>query len=177
MHSLFQRLLGRLAIVAPGGYTIRPALHRWRGVQLGKRVWIGSLVYLDELYPEAISIGDNVTIGIRSSVFTHFHWGPRKTSGGHKAVVIGPNVFVGPHCVILPGVHIGEGAVVKAGSVLSNNVPPGVFWGQPPGRALGLATVPLTANGSYDDFIKGLRPLHSLSPRQPPDRAPSRPGC
>jgi hypothetical protein len=131
------------------------------------------MVYLDELYPEAISIGENSTIGIRSSVFTHFHWGPRKIAGGCKAVVIGPNVFVGPHCVILPGVHIGEGAVVKAGSVLSNNVPPGVFWGQPPGRALGLATVPLTANGSYDDFIRGLRPLHSIPSGHAPQSGPA----
>ena len=51
---MLQRLLGKLAMIAPGGYTLRPWLHRKRGVQIGKHVWISQLVYLDELHPENI---------------------------------------------------------------------------------------------------------------------------
>jgi asparagine synthase (glutamine-hydrolysing) len=39
------------------------------------------------------------------------------------------DVFIGPHCVILPNVHVGDGAVIKAGTVLTTNVPEHVFWG------------------------------------------------
>lgn len=161
MRHLISALFGRLAMFSPGGYSFRPWLHHVRGVRLGKRVWISQLVYLDELYPEAITIGDNCTLGLRTSVFAHFHWGPHRPLNGCKPVVIEPNVFVGPHCVILPGVHIGEGAVIKACSVVARNIPPRVFWGEPNGRPLARITVPLTPESSYEDFIRGLKPLTS----------------
>ena len=134
------------------------------------------MVYLDELYPEGISIGENSTVGMRSSIFTHLHWGARSPSGGYKPVNIGANVFVGPHCVILPGVNIGEGAVIKAGSVITRNVPARVFWGAPEGRPLAAVTIPLTPDNSYDEFVQGLRPLHP-GPPQPPSRKSTSSGC
>ncbi len=42
--GLLQRLFCWAAFVCPGGYTVRPALHRWRGVRIGPGVWISSLV-------------------------------------------------------------------------------------------------------------------------------------
>lgn len=128
---------------------------------MGKRVWISQGVYFDELYPEAISIGDNTTIGLRTSIFAHFHWGPHRESNGAKPVVIGDNVFIGPHCVILPGVRIGAGAVIKAGTVVTRSVPPNIFFGDSPGRPLARITVPVGANSPYEDFVRGLKPLDS----------------
>jgi acetyltransferase-like isoleucine patch superfamily enzyme len=121
-------------------------------------VWISQFVYLDELYPEAVTIGDNCTIGLRTSIFAHFHWGPKRASDGFEPVVIENNVFVGPHCVILPGVRIGEGAVIKAGSVLTKNIPPRVFWGESRGRPLASVSVPLTPEYDFKEFVQGLRP-------------------
>lgn len=160
MRRLINGLFCRLAMFSPGGYTLRPWLHRSRGVKLGKNVWISQLIYLDELYPEGVTIGDNCTLGLRTSVFAHFHWGPR-AADGFKPVVIESNVFIGPHCVILPGVHIGEGAVIKAGSVVARNVPSRVFWGEPNGRPLAKLTVPLTPETSYEEFMRGFKPLAS----------------
>ena len=77
------------------------------------------------------------------------------------------DVFIGPHCVILPNVRIGEGAVIRACTVVSRNVPPHVFWGPPSAEALGVANVPLTAEHSYEDFMEGLK-LHVK--RQPVGR-------
>jgi acetyltransferase-like isoleucine patch superfamily enzyme len=108
-----------------------------RGVIIGKNVWISQYVYIDEIHPEAVFIGDNSSIGLRTSIFTHFYWGPRRSKNGYKEVVIEKNVFIGPHCLILPGVKVGEGAVVKGGSVLTRNVPPFMFWGPPPVGPLG----------------------------------------
>jgi acetyltransferase-like isoleucine patch superfamily enzyme len=177
MNRLSTGILGRLAMFLPGGYSIRPTLQRLRGVRLGKRVWISQSVYLDELYPEAITIGDGTTIGFRTSIFSHFHWGPHRTSEGSKPVVIGANVFVGPHCVILPGVHIGRGAVIKAGTVVSRNVPPDVFFGDSPGRPLARVTVALGPESTYEEFVRGLRPLnHKTRPTVGDVAASDRPG-
>ena len=126
---------------------------------MGREVWIGQHVYLDEMYPEAITIGDNCTIGLRATVFAHFHFGPKRENEGCKPVVLEDSVFVGPHCVILPGVRIGAGAVIKAGSVVTRNVPPRVFWGDAGGGPLAIATVPLTRSTTYAQFIEGLEPL------------------
>jgi acetyltransferase-like isoleucine patch superfamily enzyme len=103
-----------------------------------------------------ITIGDNCTIGIRTSIISHFYSGPRRLINNGK-VVIEKDVFIGPHCVILPNVRIGEGAVIKAGTVVSRNVPAHTFWGCASAEVLGVATVPLTPEHPYDEFLQGLR--------------------
>ncbi len=159
MSGIYQRLLAKLAFVAPGGDSLRPALHRMRGVHVGRSVWISQYVYLDELYPEAISLGDNSTLGLRTSIFAHFHWGPRRLQQGFRPVIIEANVFIGPHCVVLPGVRIGEGSVVKAGTTVTRSIPPGVFWGGAPAGPIAKVRVPLTRDHSYEEFMAGLQPV------------------
>jgi acetyltransferase-like isoleucine patch superfamily enzyme len=154
--SFFGRLLSKLAFAAPGGFGLRPWLHKIRGVKIGNKVWISQFVYIDELHPESVSIGDNTTIGIRTSIIAHFYWGPKRAVSNGK-VDIGRDVFIGPHCVILPNVKIGDGAVIRAGSVVSRSVPPHAFWGSPPSAVLGIAEVPLTPANEYDDFTRGLK--------------------
>ena len=159
--SLSGRLLNKLAFIAPGGGSLRPWLHRVRGAQIGKHVWISQLVYIDELHPGDVEIGDNCTIGYRTSIFTHFYWGRRRPVSSGR-VVIEKDVFIGPHCVILPNVRIGEGAVIRAGTVVSRNVPPHAIWGLPAADLLGVATVPLTPEHSYEEFTQGMRPASWL---------------
>lgn len=141
----------------PGGASLRPRLHRWRGVTIGRNTWIGLYVYIDDLHPEAVSIGANCTIGIRTSIISHFYWGPRQPVSNGK-VIIEDDVFVGPHCVILPNLTIGKGAVIQAGSIVTKSVPPATFWGPPPSGPLGTATVPLTARHGFAGFLRGIRP-------------------
>src|SRR3989337_2075877 len=124
LTNLLNRFLLKLAYIMPGGYTLRPWLHKLRGAKIGKNVWISQFVYIDELHPELLTIDDNCTIGFRTSIFTHFYWGNKKLNLNQGEVVIEKDVFVGPHCVILPEVRVGQGAVIKAGTVVSRNVPP-----------------------------------------------------
>jgi acetyltransferase-like isoleucine patch superfamily enzyme len=159
LRGIFQRFLHKLAFIAPGGYTIRPWLHRLRGVRIGRNVWISQFVYIDELHPEAISIGDNSSIGLRCSIFAHFYWGPKTSSELPNEVIIEKNVFIGPHSIVLPNVHIGEGAVIKAGTTVTSNVPAKTFWGMPSAEPLAHVTVPLTPDYSFEEFRAGLRPI------------------
>ena len=157
VRNILKRILHKLAFFLPGGYNVRVRLHRRRGVKIGKNVWISQYVYIDEIHPEGVTIGDNCTIGLGTSIFTHFYWGPRKKCNGYKEVIIENNVFVGPHCLILPGVKIGESSVIKGGTVVTSNVPPFTFWGPPSAGPLGKITVPLTPEHTYQEFVMGLR--------------------
>lgn len=158
MKRILNVLLNRLACVAPGGLSVRPRLQRWRGVRIGKNVWFGLFVFVDEAHPEALTIGDNCTIGIRTSILTHFYWGPRRpVSNG--TVVIEDDVFIGPHCLILPNVRIGRGSVIHAGTVVTQNVPPGTFLAMPAAQARGRVTVPLTFEHGHEAFLRGMKPI------------------
>jgi len=163
VRNILNRFLHKIAYFGPGGGNFRPWLHRKRGVSIGKNVWISQHVYIDEIHPEGVIIGDNCTIGFGTSIFSHLYWGSRKEDNKGR-VVIEENVFVGPHCVILPNVRIGKGSVIKAGTSVTRNVPPYTFWGIPQAEVLGRETVPLTPEYSYEEFVKGLKPIRKKKP-------------
>jgi len=166
LHSIYQRVLHKLAAVVPGGDSIRPALHRLRGVKMGENVWISQFVYIDELHPDVVTIGNNCSIGLRVSIITHMYWGVKRDTGHIGPVVIEDDVFIGPHSVILPNVRIGRGSVIKAGTTVSANVPPGVLWGPPDAAPLARVTVPLTHEHDYKEFVLGLRPVRGKGHRR-----------
>jgi acetyltransferase-like isoleucine patch superfamily enzyme len=160
MPRILGAVLAKLAMVCPGGDGMRPRLHRWRGVNVGRGVWIGLYVSLDELHPEALTIGNNCTIGIRTTIVTHFYWGPAQPAS-NGSVVIEDDVFIGPHSVILPNVRIGRGAVIQAGSVVTTNVPPHTLWGAAAAGPLAAVGVPLTRAHGHQGFLRGLKPHDS----------------
>lgn len=164
VRDVLARILQKIAMVIPGGTSVRPWLHRLRGAKIGRNVFIAQFVYIDDIHPEEISVGDNCTIGLRTTIFAHFYWGPRRPKSNGK-VLIEKDVFVGPHCVILPNVTIGEGAVIKAGTVVTTNVPPHTFWGSPPAGPLGEVTVPLTNEHTYQEFVRGTKMRRRSVPR------------
>ena len=161
MRVFLKRLLAKIAMVAPGGYSLRPWLHKIRGVQMGDNVWISQFVYIDEIHPENVVIKDNVIIGLRSTIFTHFYLGRYSPDNKAGKVVIEKDVFIGPNCTILEDVTIGEGSVIVAGSVVSKNVPPGVLYGPSPLEPLARITRPLVNTGKvdYKNFLFGLKKL------------------
>lgn len=161
MTDLIQRFLCKIAFFAPGGYTLRPWLHKMRGVNVGKNVWISQYVYIDEAHPENITLEDNVTIMLRSTIFSHFYSGDYVRGKKVGKVVIKKNAYIGPHCVIFHDVTIGEGSVIGAGSMVAKDVPPGVLYGPPSPAPLARVTRPLIKGESmdYTNFLLGLRPL------------------
>jgi acetyltransferase-like isoleucine patch superfamily enzyme len=93
---------------------------------------------------KSIFIGNNVGIGGGSCIYdTDFHsLNPRhriddQTDQLNKKsanVVIGDNVFIGSHALILKGVTIGANSVIGGGSVVTKNVPANEIWGGNPVR-------------------------------------------
>ncbi len=159
IRAVISRVLQKIAFITPGGYTLRPWLHKRRGVKVSKGVWIGQLVYIDEAHPGNVTIKENVGIALRTTIFAHYFFHGAKgldTKPGN--VVIEKDVFIGPHCLILPNVTIGEGSVIMAGTVVSKNVPARVLWGPPQAYAQARVTRPL-AGGNYKNFLLGLRKL------------------
>ena len=122
---ILSRILNRLSYLLPDRASLRPWLHSVRGPHIGRGVWISQLVYIDEIHTEAVTIGDNCTIGLRASIIAHLYWGSRQPSAS-TPVTIGKDVFVGPHCLILPGANIGARAVIKGGSVVKR-LPRGLY--------------------------------------------------
>lgn len=158
IKNIIGKILSSLALIMPFGFGLRPYLHKLRGVHIGKNVWISKYVYIDDNHPECIFIGDNTTIGLRTIIFAHTYFGKRVKNNPNQ-VVIGKNVFIGPNCVILAGVKIGDGAVIKAGSVITRNIPPHTLWGPPDIVMMGEVTVPLNSENGYANFLKGLKPI------------------
>ena len=58
------------------------------------------------------------------------------TLGDAKPIVIEDNVWLGINCIVLPGVTIGEGAVIAAGSVVTRDVPAMAVVGGNPAKVI-----------------------------------------
>ena len=140
-----------LARHLPGARSWRVWLNRWRGVKIGRNVWIGYDAIIETSRPELVTICDRATVQIRATIIAHF----REQVG----VVIEEDATVGPGAIILPNVTIGRGAIVTAGSVVTKSVPPRTMVQGNPARAVALVQTPLRMDVSVKEFAKGLRPL------------------
>jgi acetyltransferase-like isoleucine patch superfamily enzyme len=57
--NIFKRDINKITLITPGDGNVRSCLQKNCGVHIGNSVWINQYVYVDELYPESVSIGDN----------------------------------------------------------------------------------------------------------------------
>ena len=125
MRKIKNTLCFLLAYACPNN-KIRITLHRWRGIHIGKNVYLGMFVFLDNLYPEYIYIEDGASINAGSMVLTHFN--PMKQFAPIMQARVAPVVIrkcaiVAIKSTILPGVMVGKNAIVSAGAVVEKSVP------------------------------------------------------
>ena len=126
-----RKFLALLARFAPGkGFRLRCC--HLMGMQLDPRTeYVGPDCYLDDIYPELITLGPGVIISFRVTIVVHDH-----VTDTVAPVVIEEEAFVGTGAIILPGVTIGAGAVVAAGAVVNADVPAGAVVGGVPARTI-----------------------------------------
>jgi serine acetyltransferase len=165
-RRVFNRFLHVLARTLPGSESLRPALHRLRGVKIGRGVFIGDDVYLENEYPEAVELEDGAQVSLRVVFIAH-------TRGTGK-IILGKNAYIGAGAMLITTsgrtLKIGEGAVIGAGVVVGSDVAPQMFVPSHPAKAAALATVLLPTAETMEDFIRGLKPLKRTLPPAGPSR-------
>lgn len=98
-------------------------------MNVGENTAVALMVMMDVFFPEKITIGTNSIIGYNTTILTHEYLIHEYRLGEVK---IGSNVMIGANTTILPGVVIGDYAVVAAGSVVTRDVPPYTMVGGNP---------------------------------------------
>ncbi|MFP3351028.1 CatB-related O-acetyltransferase [Pseudoalteromonas sp. SIMBA_153] len=95
-------------------------------IKIGQGARINENVYL-----ESVKIGDDVMIAPNVSILSRMHEFesielPMSLQGykKEKKVIIGNDVWLGRNVVVLPGITIGNGAIIAAGSVVTKDVEP-----------------------------------------------------
>jgi maltose O-acetyltransferase len=146
-HAWYRRVLGirlgRGASVCMGQFVwfFSPSQIRRDGVSIGAHAIINRDCCLDARGP--VRIGHNASISPYVTILTTQHLMnhpefPTETRG----VIIGDYAWIGVRAIIMPGVTLGEGAVVAAGAVVTKDVPPYTVVGGVPARPIGTRAGP-----------------------------------
>lgn len=116
-----------------------------KGVKFGEGLTLkdGAGIGAYSQIPSDVIIGEKVMMGQECLMFTANHRTDRLDIPmgfqGHtesRTIVIDDDVWIGARVTILPGVHVGKGAVIGAGAVVTRDVPPYEVWGGNPARFL-----------------------------------------
>ena len=160
-HRFYNYFLdAKVALLWALGYvpshTFRRVIFRLSGVKIGKKstIHIGCRFY----QPQNITIGDGTIIGDHATLDGR----AKLTIGSHVDIAsnvaiynsqhdihsedmrpieapvdIGDYVFIGPRAIILPGVKVGQGAVIAAAAVVTKDVPEKTIVGGVPAQEIG----------------------------------------
>ncbi len=130
----FWKVVKNFIVIQIARYTPFLPLKNWLyrtflKMQVGEGTAIALMVMIDVMFPERISIGKNSIIGYNTTILAHEYLIDEYRLGD---VVIGNDVMIGANTTILPGVTIGDRAVVSAGTLVNRDVPAGAFVGGNP---------------------------------------------
>ncbi len=129
-------------------YQLRVVFLRWCGYPVGVDTYIGEeLLIIDELTDRGmVTIGDRVAVSPRvtfvvSSMPNLSRIAPY-VPVKHSPIQIGNDAWIGTGSIVMPGIHIGEGAVVAANSVVTRDVEPYTIVGGSPAEHIKKVDVP-----------------------------------
>jgi maltose O-acetyltransferase len=129
--------IGRGTLLA-SSFTLTGGRAARRNLKIGVRCYINHGCLFDAL--ASIDIGDEVSFGHEVLITTSAHRiGAPERRGGlvePEPVRIGDGAWLGSRAIILPGVEVGDGAIVAAGAVVTRSVPPNVVVGGTPARVI-----------------------------------------
>ena len=126
-----EKMLDRFYLEPFAPRKLRPKLIRKMGCHVGENTFFGDYVRMDTSYADMIYIGDytHITSGCRilchQRDLTNYCKGDNAADLGYKTgeVHIGKGVMVGMETLIMPGVTIGDGAIIGAGSIVTKDIP------------------------------------------------------
>lgn len=134
----FWKVMKCFTVVQLARYTPWMPLKNWMyrtllGMKVGENTAIALMVMMDTMFPERISIGSNSIIGYNTTILAHEYLIEEYRLGDVK---IGSGVMIGANSTVLPGVTIGDGAVISAATLVNADVPAGAFVGGNPMRLI-----------------------------------------
>lgn len=135
IREIMQRLTGR---PIDDGFGLFPPFYTdcGKNIKFGKNVFLNSGCRFQD--QGGITIGDNSLIGHNVVLATLNHdFEPSHRGNLHPApIVIGKHVWIGANATVCPGVTIGDGAIVAAGSVVTRDVPENTLVGGVPAKII-----------------------------------------
>ncbi|MFN2744406.1 MULTISPECIES: acyltransferase [Bacillus] len=134
----FFKVVKNFIVIQAARYTPFLGVKNWLyrtflRMEIGEKSSFALMVMLDVMFPEKISVGRNTVIGYNTTILAHEYLIKEYRLGEVK---IGDEVMIGANATILPGVEIGDGAVISAGTLVHKDVPPGAFVGGNPMRLI-----------------------------------------
>ena len=109
-------------------------LLRKMGATIGENVYISAGAWVDPIFPDLLTIEDNVLLGAGVKIAMHEFRTDEFVVG---RVTIRRGAILGGFCLIGPGVEIGENATVAGGAVVARDVPPNAIAGGNTARVIG----------------------------------------
>jgi len=130
----FWKVVRNFVVIQLARYTPFLAMKNWLyrnflHMKIGDQTSFALMVMLDVMFPEKISVGRNTVIGYNTTILAHEYLIKEYRLGD---VQIGDEVMIGANTTILPGIIIGDGAIVSAGTLVHKDVPAGAFVGGNP---------------------------------------------
>lgn len=130
----FWKVMKNFIIIQLARYTPFLNMKNWLyrtflKMKVGNHTAFALMVMPDVMFPEKISVGYNSVIGYNTTILAHEYLIKEYRIG---KVVIGDGVLIGANTTILPGITIGNDAVVSAGTLVHKDVPEGSFVGGNP---------------------------------------------
>lgn len=111
--------------------TYRFAYVRLFGMDIHRTAQFSLSVKFDKTNPRGVHVGAHSYIAFDVALLTH-----DLTRGVRRHTIIGKNCFVGARSILMPGVTVGDGSIVGAGSVVTTDVPPGAIAAGNPARVI-----------------------------------------
>jgi acetyltransferase-like isoleucine patch superfamily enzyme len=104
---------------------------RWRGVDISTDAKVSLKSKIDFTNSRGVHIASGAYVAFDAVILSHCF-----VRALHTDTYIGRNSFVGTSAVIMPGVRIGDGSIVGAGSVVTKDVPSGVIVAGNPAKII-----------------------------------------
>ena len=135
LREIFSELIGKKV---DESFNLFPPFYTncGKNISIGKNVFFNSGCRFQD--HGGITIGDNVLVGHNVVMATLNHdMAPERRADMHPAPIhIEDNVWIGSNATILPGVTVGEGAIIAAGAVVSKDVPANTIVAGVPARVI-----------------------------------------